>query len=60
MILMLPLISCTTLQVKNSAIVPDPIVNDESVVLYNAETDEVTMPLWYWKKIVRFIIDSQD
>lgn len=55
------LISCTTLpQVEKPKLdVPDPIVNNESVVYYVPDKDEVAMPSWYWKKVVRYIIDSQ-
>lgn len=41
--------------------VPDPLREDgTSVVTYNEDTDTVAMPLWYWKKLVRYIIDTQD
>ena len=57
---MLVSVSCMTSQkTSNTAVVPDPIVNGESVVVYDESTDTVSMPLWYWKKIVRYIIDTQ-
>lgn len=31
--------------------------NGNSIVDYNPETDKVTMPLWYWTKIVEFALD---
>lgn len=31
--------------------------NGQSIVTYNPETDIVTMPLWYWTKIVEFALD---
>lgn len=57
-ILIIPLISCTSLRKKNNnnyvwIPVPDPIVDGQSVVVL--EGDEVKMPLWYWKKIVTYI-----
>ena len=60
LILMLVSVSCMTSQkTSNTAVVPDPIVNGESVVVYDESTDTISMPLWYWKKIVRYIIDTQ-
>lgn len=57
---MLVSVSCITSQKTSStAVVLDPIVNGESVVVYDESTDTVSMPLWYWKKIVRYIIDTQ-
>lgn len=60
----LALTSCTTCQKKESdtsAGVPDPIGPDGvSVVVYDQETDQVSMPLWYWKKLVRYIIDTSE
>jgi hypothetical protein len=54
------LISCTT-SPKNSAVVPDPFQEDGTpIVSYDKEADEVRMPLWYWKKIVRYIVDAKD
>lgn len=38
---------------------PDPIVNGESVVTYDEETGVVSMPLWYWKKMTEYVIDTQ-
>lgn len=57
---MLVSVSCITSQKTSSTtVVPDPIVNGESVVVYDESTNTVSMPLWYWKKIVRYIIDTQ-
>ena len=40
--------------------VPDPIQKDgTSAVILDAETDSVSMPMWYWRKIVNYIIDTQ-
>lgn len=59
MILTILLTCCTTTQ-KIEADVPDPIVNNESVVKYDEETDEVKMPFWYWKQICEFIIEVKE
>ena len=60
LILMLVSVSCKKKKkTSNTAVVPDPIVNGESVVVYDESTDTISMPLWYWKKIVRYIIDTQ-
>ena len=41
-------------------VVPDPIQKDgTSAVIFDAETDTVSMPMWYWRKIVNYIIDTQ-
>jgi hypothetical protein len=41
-------------------VVPDPIQKDgTSAVILDAETDTVSMPMWYWRKIVNYIIDTQ-
>lgn len=53
------LISCTTLQRNETAVVPDPFYNGEYVVRFDKDTETVSMPFWYWKKIVRYIIDTQ-
>ena len=29
------------------------------IVTYDVNTDKVSMPLWYWKKIVRYAVDVQ-
>lgn len=55
------LISCTTtatVTYKNEYVLPpDPIAEDGTqIVNYNEETDTVSMPLWYWKSIVNYII----
>ena len=33
--------------------------NGNIIVFYDEETDTVSMPLWYWKKIVRFAVDAK-
>ena len=59
-ILTLALTSCLTLRNERAELPPFPEPKDENgnyVVVYDEETGTVTMPLWYWKKIVRFAID---
>lgn len=55
------LMSCQSL--KNSSAPGDfPEPKDENgniVVKYDEATDTVSMPLWYWKKIVRFAVDAK-
>lgn len=55
------LISCQSL--KNSSTsgeFPEPKdENGNIVVKYDEKTDTVSMPLWYWKKIVRFAVDAK-
>lgn len=60
LILTLLLNSCTSIPKSNDGIVPDPIIDGVSVVTYDEVTDTVTMPFWYWKKIVRYVIDSSE
>ena len=65
-ILTLASISCASLRQKETPqraslelvfpAFPDPEENGESAVTYNAETDEVIMPLWYFKKITRYAV----
>jgi len=50
------LLTCCTTTRRIEAKVPNPIVNNESVIKHDKTTDEVSMPFWYWKKIVEFII----
>lgn len=36
---------------------PDPVSKDGSkIVTYDVENDCVQMPLWYWKKITRYVL----
>lgn len=61
MTLTLALISCTSLPRESEPQVPDPIAEDGTIlVTYDPETETVSMPLWYWKKIVRYIIDVSE
>lgn len=30
-----------------------------SAVILDEETETVSMPMWYWRKIVNYIIDTQ-
>ena len=60
----LQLASCTT--TRKSAgnvpyvVVPDPIQKDgTSAVILDEETETVSMPMWYWRKIVNYFIDTQ-
>ena len=63
MILTTPLLSCRSLpereNIINRPIVPDSVSNGVSVVSFDENTDMVSMPLWYWKKIVRYIASSE-
>lgn len=64
MILTPALTCCTSTQKRNGdvpyVVVPDPIQKDgTSAVILDAETDTVSMPMWYWRKIVNYIIDTQ-
>jgi hypothetical protein len=34
-----------------------PVFPDPHPVIYNEETDTVSMPLWYWQKIAEYKID---
>ena len=39
---------------------PDPYTADgELVWTYDKETDSVTMPWWYWKKVYDYIVNTQ-
>ena len=62
LILTLLLLSCTTTkqpEIKTAVVFPDPVQSDGTcVVKYDASTDTVSMPLWYWKKIVRYAVDT--
>ena len=60
-----PVLTCCTSTRKTSGsvpyvTVPDPIQKDgTSAVVLDAATDTVSMPMWYWWKIVNYIIDTQ-
>jgi len=56
--LTLLLMSCASIP-SNSGVVPNPYVEGVSVVEYDVDTGKVSMPLWYWKKLVRYIVDTQ-
>ena len=55
------LTSCKTVEYVEYPIelptVPDPYVDGVAVVILEGET--VSMPIWYYKKIVRYFIDTQ-
>lgn len=59
------LTSCTTTRTVESKPVPqyyppDPYTADgELVWTYDKETDSVTMPWWYWKKVYDYIVNTQ-
>gem|GEM_PF-1858048 len=64
LILTSALTCCTSTQKRSGdvpyVVVPDPIQKDGiSAVIFDAETETVSMPLWYWRKIVNYIIDTQ-
>ena len=61
---MLVLPSCRTVKepepdpiTPSFPVFPSPYVEDVSVVTFDDATETVTMPLWYWKAIVRYKID---
>lgn len=60
MILTSLLTSCASSPKNEGPKIPDPMVNGVSVVVYDETTNYVSMPLWYWKKIVRYFIDTTD
>lgn len=62
LILITALTSCRTLKNEISVIgeFPEPYDTEGVlVVTYDDETGLVSMPLWYWKKIVRFAVDAK-
>lgn len=59
---MLLLTSCQTLKKQKSEAPEFPQPYDAEgnlIVTYDVTTDKVSMPLWYWKKIVRYAVDVQ-
>lgn len=54
--------SCQTLKKSETETVitidfPEPYDSDGNlIVIYNDADDTVTMPLWYWKKIVTYAV----
>lgn len=58
------LVSCTTVPKKTNSELdlafprfPDPVQEDgTTIVVYDVESDSVSMPLWYWKKITRYVL----
>lgn len=62
LILTLQLTSCQTLKKQKSKApeFPQPYDTEGNlIVTYDVTTDKVSMPLWYWKKIVRYAVDVQ-
>lgn len=56
------LMSCRTLpkETNNTPDFPEPYdVNGELVVELNVQERTVTMPIWYWKKIVEYAVEVQ-
>lgn len=55
------LTSCQTTQKVELewTLFPSPIVNGENVVKFDLETKTVSMPLWYWKQITNYVIDTE-
>ena len=54
--------SCTSCQKGNELYwpeFPDPVQDERQVVSFDAEKETVSMPLWYWKKIVRYVSDVE-
>lgn len=60
-ILMLLLTSCQSSKVESKAPqFPEPYDTEGNLIVsYDVTTDIVSMPLWYWKKIVRYAVDVQ-
>ena len=61
---MLVLTSCKTVKepepepiTPSFPVFPSPYVDGVSVVIFDEETGIVSMPLWYWKAIVRYKVD---
>ena len=60
--LTLLLTSCQTLKKQKSEApeFPQPYDTEGNlIVIYDVTTDKVSMPLWYWKKVVRYAVDVQ-
>jgi NADH:ubiquinone oxidoreductase subunit 4 (subunit M) len=59
--LTLQLTSCQSSKIKSEAPqFPEPYDTEGNlIVTYDVNTDKVSMPLWYWKKIVRYAVDVQ-
>lgn len=55
--------SCTTIRIDASEFdwetFPDPIQNGKSVVMYDENTDTVSMPLEYWKQIMNYVVCTE-
>lgn len=62
LILITLLSSCKSLPKDNDIVwakFPSPMINGESVIRFNAETKEVTMPISYWRSIVFYVADTE-
>ena len=63
LILTLQLTSCQSSNINPKSEVPqfpEPYNTEGNlIVTYDVNTDKVSMPLWYWKKIVRYAVDVQ-
>lgn len=60
MILTILLTSCKTLKVEKPAPdFPSPYKDGILIVAFDEQTETVSMPLWYWKKIVEYAVDVQ-
>ena len=63
LILTLQLTSCQSSKVNPKSEAPqfpEPYDTEGNlIVTYDVNTDKVSMPLWYWKKIVRYVVDVQ-
>lgn len=62
--MILVLTSCKTVKDPEPELVtpsfpefPTPYVDGVSVVTFDEATGNVSMPLWYWKAIVRYKVD---
>lgn len=59
MISIILLTSCMSTQnIKTD--IPDPIVDGESVIKIDLSIEIVSMPYWYWKKIVECFIEVEE
>lgn len=59
--LTLQLTSCQSSKIKSEAPQFPELYDTEGnlIITYDVNTDKVSMPLWYWKKIVRYAVDVQ-
>lgn len=64
LILITVLTSCITcpkneISLPQFPTVPSPMKNGVPVVLFDIETDIVSMPMWYWKQLTNYMIETE-